>query len=267
MRLQSNSAWCCDPRGLCVPELLAVATRGAVTGVTRRPAATLLLSANGQPFTLHMPGLQALRGTSALIAPGQVRSLQAPESELLSLNIEPGHPRFRSLAESLAGRRARVFAPRHFDGGGDALRLGYEARRGAAAILGAIETLLDMAAGRPQPATERDRRVQHVLATLQADLPERPPLAALARSVGLSADRLSHLFVETMGMPLRSYMLWQRYRAALIQLPRCPSLTELANRCGFSDAAHMTRTFVGFFGVSPSRLRRSGFLQDFCAPT
>ncbi|MGA9918255.1 MAG: helix-turn-helix domain-containing protein [Paraburkholderia sp.] len=108
----------------------------------------------------------------------------------------------------------------------------------------------------------RDPRVDVVLDRIDAGLPQRrPSLATLAHSVSLSEDRLSHLFVETIGLPLRSYAVWRRYRRAIGSLASQIGLTELAVTVGFADAAHMTRTFNTFFGFSPSFLRRSGFAQ------
>ncbi|MFA9219234.1 MAG: helix-turn-helix domain-containing protein [Sphingomonadaceae bacterium] len=75
------------------------------------------------------------------------------------------------------------------------------------------------------------------------------------------------MFVASIGMPLRSYVVWQRYKLAVRQISGARGLATLASSCGFADAAHMTRTFVDFFGLSPSALLRSGFVQDYAQQT
>lgn len=252
-------------RGLFAPHLMVVATSGVISGPTRRPVATLLLSASGRPFRVGMPAVAdaaPIEGTAVLVGPRQARAIHAEQCDLLSVNVEPGHPRYRALQERLRGNAAVVFNDAHFAGLRDALGSLYDGGWASPVAAGTIDAALEAACVSAFRHAGYDERVADVLACVHASLPERPPLRELAAMVGLSEDRLSHLFADTVGMPLRSYVVWQRYRLAMQELSPGEGLTTLALRCGFSDAAHMTRTFVEFFGFSPSLVLRSGFFQD-----
>ena len=81
-------------------------------------------------------------------------------------------------------------------------------------------------------------------------------LDVLAEAVGLSPSRLMHVFTESIGIPLRPYLSWLRLqRAAAAIVSGRASLTEAAYEAGFSDAAHMSRSFKRALGVAPSALR------------
>ncbi|MBK9490590.1 MAG: helix-turn-helix transcriptional regulator [Haliscomenobacter sp.] len=78
-------------------------------------------------------------------------------------------------------------------------------------------------------------------------------LADLAQEVCLSPSRLSHLFREQMGMPIRSFIIWERMKIAIHDLLQNDlNLTEAAYSAGFYDVAHFTKNFKELFGVTPS---------------
>lgn len=78
----------------------------------------------------------------------------------------------------------------------------------------------------------------------------------LAAQLGLSASRLTHLFTEQVGIPLRRYVLWSRLRAAITRVQAGDDLTGAAHGAGFADSAHLTRTTREMFGLPPSALSR-----------
>jgi AraC-like DNA-binding protein len=63
-----------------------------------------------------------------------------------------------------------------------------------------------------------------------------------------------HAFTESVGVPLRPYILWLRLQRAACDLIHGATATEAAHSAGFSDAAHLTRTFRRMFGVTPTEL-------------
>ena len=96
---------------------------------------------------------------------------------------------------------------------------------------------------------------------LLRELRERPPdadvsLESLARWTGLSSSRLMHVFTESVGIPLRPYLRWLRFQRAATAIVAGSPLSAAAMEAGFSDAAHMTRTFKRMFGLPPSALQR-----------
>jgi AraC-like DNA-binding protein len=79
-------------------------------------------------------------------------------------------------------------------------------------------------------------------------------LSALAEIAGLSPSRFMHAFTESVGIPVRPYILWLRLQRGACDLMDGASVTNAAHRAGFSDAAHMTRTFRRMLGATPSHL-------------
>jgi AraC-like DNA-binding protein len=106
----------------------------------------------------------------------------------------------------------------------------------------------------PSPPSTVDERVRRSIAGLPRPLPERVPLAHLARSAGLSPSRYAHVFSAQTGMPVRPYLRWLRLQYALVEVARGASLTNAAYAAGFSDSAHLSRTFRKTFGVKPNVL-------------
>lgn len=80
-------------------------------------------------------------------------------------------------------------------------------------------------------------------------------LPALARSVGLSLDRLSRLTARETGLGLRRHVLWNRVVGFLSSGGQYETLAAAAAAAGFSDHAHMTRTCRQFLGRSPSEFK------------
>jgi AraC-like DNA-binding protein len=80
-------------------------------------------------------------------------------------------------------------------------------------------------------------------------------LETLAGTVSLSPGRLMHAFTESIGLPLRAYLLWCKLQRAAAGVTSGVPLAQAAVLAGFSDAAHMARAFRRMFGVAPSMLK------------
>ena len=79
-------------------------------------------------------------------------------------------------------------------------------------------------------------------------------LESLAERAGLSPSRFMHVFTESLGVPLRPYLLWLRLQHAAGRLLAGESATEAAHAAGFSDAAHLSRTFRRILGTTPREI-------------
>lgn len=99
-----------------------------------------------------------------------------------------------------------------------------------------------------------DSRIGDCLALIRARLDQPIRLSSLAGALNMSPSWLSHQFTEQVGMPLRRYVLWQRLWRAVESALKGGTLTESAHAAGFSDSAHLSRTFRKNFGVAPSFL-------------
>jgi len=83
-------------------------------------------------------------------------------------------------------------------------------------------------------------------------------LDRLAGISGLSRSRFMHVFTESVGVPIRPYILWLRLQQAACELMHGANITLAAQNAGFSDAAHLTRTFRRMLGLTPSELALRG---------
>ncbi|MCL6417613.1 AraC family transcriptional regulator [Aestuariirhabdus sp. Z084] len=101
-----------------------------------------------------------------------------------------------------------------------------------------------------------DQRIQQLLAELDRCLlsrclkPSGWRAADVSRQLGLSESRFLHLFREQVGIAWRPYLLWRRTICAINGMLRGEQATTAAHAAGFSDSAHLSRTFRTLFGMS-----------------
>ena len=102
--------------------------------------------------------------------------------------------------------------------------------------------------------------VSRVLGYLRESLAVADDLSLdrLAGISGLSQSRFMHVFTESVGVPVRPYILWLRVQRAACELMSGASVTMAAQNAGFADAAHLTRTFRRMLGLTPSDLALRG---------
>jgi AraC-like DNA-binding protein len=107
---------------------------------------------------------------------------------------------------------------------------------------------------RRRSAVTVDPRVELVLSHLREQIGTSGDfsLNALADVAGLSRSRFMHVFTESMGVPLRPYILWLRLQHAACELMHGATVSSAAHQAGFADAAHLTRTFRRMLGTTPS---------------
>ena len=213
----------------------------------------LLVGLDG-PLRIRRPDAADVESRAALTRPHAPHAVDATETRVAIVFVEP---------ESRLGERLRhaVEAPVLAVGGDVASsivtalsRLVDEGVEDIEAPLASVFAVLGVDADSPIPRHPGLRRVLHHLrqAPPEADL----SLEALAVVAGLSTGRLMHVFTEEVGVPLRPYLLWLKLERAALALAGGMALSEAAHAAGFSDAAHMSRTFRRMYGVAPSDLRR-----------
>jgi AraC-like DNA-binding protein len=180
------------------------------------------------------------RAAGILTAPDVAHAIDARGMDTLLVFVEPESDvgeKLESVVREAGG--TRYFAPRERD---ELLR--FEPPAMIAHLHGA-----------KIPPKKMHPRVRRVLKHL--DGAEDTSLAALATVAGLSESRLVHAFTESTGISLRAFLLWKKVQRATAAMRTERSLAMVAQIAGFSDAAHMTRTFVRTFGTTPSELRRT----------
>lgn len=99
-----------------------------------------------------------------------------------------------------------------------------------------------------------DGRVVRALQVLRSGIAQPVRLKSLADKLNVSPSWLSHRFAEETGVPLRRYVVWMRLRRAVESVLQGASWTDAAHAVGFSDSAHLSRSFRDNFGIAPSAL-------------
>ena len=117
-----------------------------------------------------------------------------------------------------------------------------------------------LSAGAP-PSRALDPRIVRAIEFMrEADTP-RLRLEDVADTVFLSPSRFAHLFSESVGLPFRRYLLWRKLNRAMLAIGRGTSISQAAHEGGFSDSAHLTRTFIQMWGMPPSLLMKGDFFE------
>jgi len=105
-------------------------------------------------------------------------------------------------------------------------------------------------------STVKDKRIQQLLTELNQCLhgdcikPTNWRAAEVASKLALSESRFLHIFSDELGISWRPYLLWRRIICAGQAMINSSSATDAAHLAGFSDSAHLSRTFRNNFGMT-----------------
>ncbi|HET7501952.1 MAG TPA: helix-turn-helix domain-containing protein [Kofleriaceae bacterium] len=219
------------------------------TGDTTRPAAVLLLSANGEPVEVSARG-QTVTGDAVFVAPMCTRRLHAANSGLISINIHAQHPGFRALRATGVG--ALPLDRSAFQRYDEMLLDAYHGRLGYPDSVALFEAIIQTTAEQLPVAEPCDPRID-----LLRELMRRSPectLDEMAERLNVTYTTASHVFARAMGVPLRSYQLWIKAIRAAARMAVGARLTHIAHEVGFVDSAHLCRTWRRTYGFAPSRI-------------
>jgi AraC family transcriptional regulator, arabinose operon regulatory protein len=224
---------------------------------TSRGNGCILLTAQRKPFELSF-GKRTLSHNAVAIPPLQERALRAENCQLVSIMVHPTHREYRRF-RAIAGPGFQILDRDAF-ATLDALL--YSAYLGELGIQGADELLEKAVAITVRylpPIRSNDVRTEQILGFLR----EQPncQLSELAANLGVSMDRMSHLFTRVVGLPWRSFQLWQKVNTVGSALGSGRRLTEIATAAGFSDAAHLSNTWQQAFGAAPSKFFNQEHVQ------
>lgn len=136
----------------------------------------------------------------------------------------------------------------------------YDDRYGEGLVDALLTALLAVRPERqkPRPCLSRSQLAQS-LDYIDAHCFETIRLHDLAAQLGLSETYFSHAFKASTGIPPSRWQMEARIRKIkeLLGEGRA-TLAEIAASTGFSDQAHLTRTFKRLVGLTPSQWRRDG---------
>jgi len=101
-----------------------------------------------------------------------------------------------------------------------------------------------------------DPALGRAVALMEAQIEQPPPVAAIARAIGLSQRRLEMLFAERLGTsPGRFYLDLRLDEARRMVTDSAQSMQEIALRTGFTSQTAFARAFRARFGATASALR------------
>jgi AraC-like DNA-binding protein/ligand-binding sensor protein len=109
----------------------------------------------------------------------------------------------------------------------------------------------------------RDKLIERVCRTIDRQLAapclaHRIGLEPIAASLGISAGHLSRTFRKSKGISFERYVMVRRVeRAKRLLLEPTSTVALVAEQCGFSDAAYLSRVFRLIAGCSPSQYVKS----------
>jgi len=232
---------------LAWPAAMFVWGPGFVSEAHRHQCVQLLLAMKGTVRVRSRPEEEWTECGGALVRPGAVHEVQARDGMFLIAFVD---------AQSELG----VALSRRLQGDLSCLTASQVARWQA--VLGprlgqrGVESWVKQQLPRGRGASRIHPRVNRVLKHLRGSIgiSEDFSLETLAAISGLSRSRFMHAFTETVGVPLRPYILWLRVQHAACELRKGSNVTDAAHSAGFADAAHLDRTFRRMLGMTPSEL-------------
>jgi AraC family transcriptional regulator len=226
-------------------------------------AIQICIALSGRLRLRRGPGGRWRRHGGVVIASDEPHQLDGSGSEVALVYLEPESEGGRRLAVGDRGSPIQAIAPAAVRAirALTATTRSWEASPEAAArLFGDILTRLGLQWDRRRAL---DGRIRRALVAIRGDPSRRWTVADAAEASRLSSRRFRDLFTAEVGMSCRQYLLWSRLRFALGELGRGASLTETALAAGFSDAAHLTRTFRRMVGIVPSAIAGSvAFMED-----
>ncbi|SDC96437.1 Helix-turn-helix domain-containing protein [Paenibacillus sp. UNCCL117] len=102
-----------------------------------------------------------------------------------------------------------------------------------------------------------DPFVQRAVRLLQDHVESGAPLKQVARELGISPVQLTRLFKKEFRMTPVKYIAGLRMaRAARLLIHTGLTLADIAERCGYTDEHHLSKTFKSVMGVNPSAYRK-----------
>ncbi len=193
---------------------------------------------------------------NAMAAGPRERRVDAKSVRLVIVQFDPFHPAYRLFRRQRSVLQLDREQLAAFDCHLNSAYEGTLSLQGSQELSNEVVALLTRQLSSVPPL---DARVKKVMVLLYED--PRLSVEELAARNDLSYDRMSHLFVDDLGMSIRSFQVWVKLHRALVGIRHGQSLIELAQIAGFSDAAHLSRVYKQVYGAPPSYFYFSGSVK------
>ena len=207
----------------------------------------------GGNFSFLIEG-ESVQGPMVLIAPDVLHAYY-PQGRNAMIFIEPESKMGAAVLRNLAGHKFSQPDPKDFLDITACLTCIWDEVRPSDAVIAKLgRALATRLAGDDASNHPIEKRIARVLERLTSDVETQLSARAAAGIACLSESRFSHLFVQEVGLPFRTYLLWRRMMIAVTAIAAGTSLTSAAHDSGFADSAHFSRTFLRMFGIPASLL-------------
>ncbi|WP_234358325.1 AraC family transcriptional regulator [Metapseudomonas resinovorans] len=215
-----------------------------------------LLLADEEPLELEINGESVVTADAWLLAPEIRRRFVRPQAHV-SITVEPSHPAYARL---LHWARMSPSAAHRFE-----VAVADRALLVEVAAQQAFDVWLDRLLTRNhQPSAAPNPRLDYLLALVK-DADIETSAEQIWQSFRLrypsTQAHCSHWLQDSIGIPLRKLLLWQKLRRALEALSSAQGATEVAHAAGFADSAHLSRICLRTFGLRPSQANDHKILQ------
>lgn len=107
------------------------------------------------------------------------------------------------------------------------------------------------------PALSQNERIDRILYYIQSHLGEKLTLTRIAGEFYMSRNYLCTFFRKHLGLTFVDYLTAERVKRAKTLLATPLSITEIAEKTGFSDTPYFIKVFKKSEGVAPGAYRRS----------
>jgi AraC-like DNA-binding protein len=234
-------------------------TSSGTESASSRHSASLLLALTDTGFEIEAAG-QVQQARAVAVRPFAAKRLRACGVPFACVDAATSHPAYRAFA-FLPEPGFLVLPPDAFAPAAPSLQAFNEGTMSPRACRLLYQRLFDIAQELLPRPPALDARIQRVI-----DLLETEPglgVAELATAVHLSRDRLSHLFTQEMGLPLRKYSQSLKIRAAARLLGSGLNFTQIAAAAGFTDSAHFSKIWSQAYGASPAFFYTSGAVSFY----
>lgn len=233
---------------------------GSTLPVHRHERAHLLMVFAGEVFDRTAHEAHCVRAGEMLLRPAGIthaNAVGARGAHLIALDIMP------SLAEAFQPLYGQSWAsarltfsmvqqlPEHL-----CTEMAALDRISRRILPGIVDQLLGIGA-RAMESCEQSAWLREAVELLDRSFAERIAMEDVARRVGVSASRLSHVFRAQFGRSVGTYLRDLRVEAAARALRESDdSIATIAEACGFADQAHLCRMFRARHGAAPMEYRR-----------
>ncbi|WP_101760572.1 AraC family transcriptional regulator [Oceanicoccus sp. KOV_DT_Chl] len=226
------------------------------SGEHRHHALQITLSMEGRPLLIKHPG--GLTETQcALIRPNHLHQIDNIDSWRLLILIDANTDTAKKITSRYL-KNSPIATPSQRDINFCKKRLKHLAHKEKpiTQVSKAMDDVLARLAGTNTKTSTMDPRIATAIKLIQQAENRDISADELAAKICLSRDRLSHLFTQEVGIPIKRYILWYRLSQTGYKIFANQSLAEAAAESGFSDAAHFSRAFRSMFGMTPSHIMR-----------